>query len=104
MSRYYVRWQMNPQFISANPEEVAKLWLSLQKMVKEDIQAGKIKDWGAVAGELSGYTIWEASSEVELHADVLRYVPYASFESNPVLTLNQLAELTQKMLATAKAK
>ncbi len=104
MTKYYVRWQMNSQLIPVNPEERIKLHLSLQGMVKEDIQAGKIKDWGVVAGETRGYAIIEESSEADLHADVGKWVPYVSFEANPVLTLEQVVEVTQKALAAAKAK
>ncbi|MBP1610734.1 MAG: hypothetical protein H6Q04_2969 [Acidobacteria bacterium] len=104
MAKYYVRWQLNPQLIPLNPEERNKLWSPLLKLVKEDIKAGKIKDWGAVAGETCGYAIREESSEAELHAANLKWIPYVSFEANPVLTCDQLVELTQKALAAAKAK
>jgi len=104
MARYYVRWQLNPQLIPVDPEERNKLLTSLLEMVGEDIKAGKIKDWGIVAGESCGYIIREEASDAELHASTYKWMPYVSFQTSAVLTFEQLAELNKKAFATAKAK
>jgi len=104
MSKFYIRWQLNPQWTPATPEERVKLWLSLLEMVKPDIRAGKAKDWGCVPGEASGYTIREDASEAELFTALLKWMPYVNFEVKPVLTVEQTEESIKKAVAAAQAK
>ena len=104
MSKFYVRWQLNPQWTPATPEERVKLWLGLLEMVKADFQTGKVKDWGNVPGEARGYTIREDASEADLFTALLKWMPYVNFEVRPVLTIDQTVESIKKAVATAQAK
>jgi hypothetical protein len=104
MAKYYLRWQMNPQITITNPEERAKLLFSLLEMTKQDLQAGKLKDWGCFPGETCGYAIREAASEVDIATDTMKFVPYVIFEVKPVLTVDQIIEAFKKGLAEAQAK
>jgi hypothetical protein len=100
MAKYYFRWQWNPQITITNPEERAKLLFSLLEMTKQDLQTGKLKDWGTVPGESSG----EVASETDLLTDSLKFMPYVNFEVKPVLTVDQTLESIKKAVAEAQAK
>jgi len=104
MAKYYFRWQWNPQITITNPEERAKLLFSLLEMTKQDLQTGKLKDWGTVPGESSGYAIKEVASETDLLTDSLKFMPYVNFEVKPVLTVDQTLESIKKAVAEAQAK
>jgi len=104
MAKYYLRWQMNPQITITNPEERAKLIMSLLEMTKQDLQAGKVKDWGTVPGEASGYAIKEAASEIDILTDAVKFMPYVNFDVKPVLTVDQTMEAFKKAAAEAQAK
>ena len=104
MPRYYVKWEMKPQMTPTAPEETLKLLLSLLEMTKQDMQAGKIKDWGVVPGESCGYSIIEHPSEVDLATESLKWMPYVNFEVKPILTVDQSTESIKKAAAAAQAK
>ena len=104
MAKYYFRWQWNPQITITNPEERAKLLMSLLEMTKQDLQAGKLKDWGTVPGESSGYAIKEVASESDLLIDSLKFMPYVNFDVKPVLTVDQTIEAFKKAAAESQAK
>ncbi len=104
MARFYVTWQANLQLLPLDPQERGKLLTSLLEMVKEDLKAGRLKDWGVIVGGTSGYTITGDVSEAEFHASTYKWMPYVNFEVHPMLTAEQLSELNKTAFATAKAK
>ena len=104
MSKFYVRWQTNPQMIPSIPEERRKVLLSLLEMVKQDIKAGKIRDWGNVPGESAGYLIMEEASETDLLASLLKFMPYVGFEVKPILNVDQTIEAYKRVVAAAQGK
>lgn len=104
MAKYYLRWQWNPQITITNPEERAKLLFSMLEMTKQDLQSGKLKDWGTVPGETTGYAIKEAASETDVLTDAVKFLPYINFEVKPVLTVDQTVEALKKAVAQAQAK
>ena len=104
MPKYYVKWEMKPQMTPAAPGETLKLLLSLLEMTKQDMQAGKVKDWGVVPGESCGYSIIERPSELDFATDSLKWMPYVKFEVKPVLTVDQATESIKKAAAAAQAK
>ena len=67
-------------------------WNGLLALVKQDIQKGITKDWGAFAGETNGYSIIEAS-EVELGKQLQKYVPFTKFEIKAIATVEQVQEV-----------
>jgi hypothetical protein len=102
MPKFFVKWNMDMTKIPASPEEMAKAWLAMAEMVKADIKAGKMKDWGMAAGGGWGYGIMEEASEAELYTALLKWIPYIQFEVTPVLTLEQVTESIMKATAAAK--
>jgi len=99
--KFYMRWQLDPTKIPVNPEERTKLWLSMLEMVKADLNAGVLKDWGICSDASCGYGFSELS-EVDLYTALLKWMPYVSFDIKPVLTVNQAIESIKKAVAAAK--
>lgn len=104
MPKFYVKWQINPLMTPKTPEERGKLWLSMLEMSKADMQAGKVKDWGACADGSEGYAIREEASEADLFAGLMKWLPYANFDAKPVLTVDQMIESVKKAAAETHAK
>lgn len=61
-------------------------------MVRQDIQKGLTKDWGAFVGETAGYSVFEGS-EVEVMKALQQYVPFCIFEVRPVASETQVNEM-----------
>jgi hypothetical protein len=99
--KFYIRWQLDPTKIPLDPEERAKLWLSMLDMVKADLNAGLLKDWGVCGDHSCGYGFSELS-EVDLSTALLKWMPYVSFDFKPVLTVNQTIGSLKKAVAAAK--
>ena len=96
MSKYLVLWELDPARVPEDPKERAAGWTLLMNMVKQDMQKGFTKDWGAIPGELNGYFIIEAT-EVELMMITEQYNPYCSFQVHPVATVAQIDQLLEAM-------
>ena len=101
MAKFFVKWKMDPARISSDPEERVKSWLLMAEMVKADMKAGKVKDFGIAAGGGWGYAIREEASEAELFTALLKWSPFIGFEVTPVLTVEQAAESINKAAAAA---
>ena len=107
MTKFYLKWWAE-RYISTStkPDEMVKLALTHLKMVKEDLKAGELNDWGCALDGASGYAIAEAKSVTELADVLLKYTPYIHFEVTPVLTVDQFYESACEAVkkATAAAK
>ena len=64
----------------------------LMAMVRQDIEKGLTKDWGAFVGETSGYSINEGT-ELEVMMGLQQYVPFCTFDVYPVATESQVSEM-----------
>ena len=101
MAKFFVKWQMDPARIPSDPEERVKSWLLLAEMVKADMEAGKVKDFGIAAGGGWGYAVREEASEAELFTALLKWQPFIGFEVTPVLKVEQAVESIKKAAAAA---
>ena len=104
MPKFYAKWQLNPLTIPATTEERVKLWLSMLEMIKADMKAGVLKDWGMCSDGSGGYGIMEVASETDLYTALLKWIPHVNFDVKPVLTVDQTIESIKKAVAAAKAK
>ena len=104
MTKFYVKWQLNPLSTPSDPEERAKLWVSMLEMVKADMLAGRIKDWGNCADGSGGYAIREEASEAEFFTSILKWMPYVTFDAKPVITVDQTIESIKRAAAVVKRK
>ncbi|MFQ6080608.1 MAG: DUF3303 family protein [Candidatus Bathyarchaeia archaeon] len=96
MAKFFIHWEVDPARTPVDPEERAKLWLSMLEMTKADLQTGVLKDWGIRGGGGCGYGVSELS-EAELFSALLKYIPYVRFEVHPVLTVDQCIETVKKV-------
>jgi hypothetical protein len=96
MGKYLVFWNVDQARIPVDPKERGEGWLLLMGLVKQDIEKGLMKDWGAFAGESNGYFIFEGT-EVELSLTIQQYVPFFSFTSRAVSTVAQVNEILKAL-------
>jgi len=97
-----MRWQMDPMFIPADPEERVKLWLKMLEMVQAGLKSGSFTDWGICCDSSAGYAFAD-TDEKTLHASILPWLPYISYDIKPVLPVDQvIANIKQAAAAAAK--
>ena len=101
MTRYFMKWHINPLTVPVKPEERVKLWISMLEMVKADLKSGALTDWG-MHSDLSGGFALAETDEVSLHAEILKWIPHIVFDIKPVLTADQVIANTNKAAAAAK--
>jgi hypothetical protein len=95
MTKYHIKWQLNPLTTPEEPEKRVKLWISMLEMVKADLKSGRFMDWGAHSDINSGYCIGEGS-ETDVFTSLLKWTPYVIFDVKPVLNVDQVAMKTSK--------
>ena len=97
MSKYLVYWELNDSNLPSDPKERATIGIKLDQMVKQEINEGKVNDWGVFIDGDSGYAVMEGNS-ADLYEDFYRYKPYINFEVNEVLSIDQaLKTATSRM-------
>ncbi len=96
MPKFYVRWQMNPKETFKTSEERAKLVSSLLERIKEDFQAGLIKDWGLCVDRSDGYAIFEVASETDLFNYLNNWAPHVNFDARQVINIDQAIETNKQ--------
>jgi hypothetical protein len=96
MAKCHLYWKLNLANIPADPKERGGGWGLLMAMIKQDMESGLIKDWGAFTSEGGGYCIVEGSN-VEIMKMTEQYVPYVVFETKPVSTPEEVNEMIQHL-------
>ena len=95
MPKFYIRWELDPTKIPLDPEERTKHYLKMLDMVKADLKAGVLKDWGMCSDASGGYAFSELS-EVDLYTALLKWMPYVDFDIKPVLDVDQVIASLKK--------
>jgi hypothetical protein len=95
MTKYYMKWHLNPILISVNAEERLKSWISMLEMVKADLKSGGLSDWGMCSDASGGYAFAE-TDEKTLHTTITRWIPFVIFDVKPVLTVDQITDSVKK--------
>ena len=96
MGRYLVLWEIDKAHVPADPKERAAGWSILMDITKNEIEKGAIKEWGAFAGELKGFDVFEGT-EVELANMIQQYVPFVDVEVHPLVTVSQVDEIIKAL-------
>jgi len=102
MLKFYARWQMNPKENFKTAEERAKLVLLMLRMVKEEIQAGLIKDFGSCVDGSGGYAVFEVASEADLFNYLHKWAPHVNFDARQVINIDQAIESNKKTASETK--
>ena len=94
MGKYLLFWELSKSRIPVDPKERGGGWQLLMATVKQDMEKGVLKDWGAFTSEGRGYCIVEGSN-LEVMQMTEQYVPFVTFKTHPVssaLEVDQLIE------------
>jgi hypothetical protein len=98
MTKFFIKWQMNPKLIPTLPEERLKLWMSMLEMVKAELKSGGMTDWGITSDSSEGYGFAEGD-EKTVHTMILKWIPYVWFDLKPVLNVDQTIESIKRAAA-----
>jgi hypothetical protein len=98
MGRYFMTWEIDTNKVPISREERAAAWKPMIDMVKQGIEEGRIKDWGAFVGEMAGYSVAEGT-EAEIGTFNQNWVPFVSFKVHPVATVNDVEEMINSLTA-----
>jgi hypothetical protein len=96
MGRYLVLWEVEKAHIPVDPKERGEGWGMLMAMVRQDIEKGLTKDWGAVVGETNGYSINEGT-ELEVMTSLQQYVPFCTFKVIPIASERQVNDMIKAL-------
>ena len=103
MTKFHIKWKVNSQMLPSNPVERMKLLQSMNEMVKTLLDSYESMDWGEYCDGSGGYTICEAN-EAELYTNLIKSWPYVDFDAKPVLTIKQVIESTNSVIAEMGTK
>ncbi|MFH1241830.1 MAG: hypothetical protein V1689_05645 [Pseudomonadota bacterium] len=96
MGKYLVLWEVDQTKIPIDPKERGEGWSFLMAMIRQDIEKGITKDWGAFVGETKGYAVNEGT-ELEVMKALQQYVPFCIFKVHPISTENQVNEMIKAL-------
>lgn len=91
MAKFLILWEEDTTRIPEDPKERIRRDTMLLNMVKEDLESGRIKDWGVFPGEHAGFAICEGT-EQDLLIGLGRYDPFIKFKTHSVISLSQVME------------
>jgi len=96
MGKYLILWEVDQTKIPVDPKQRGQGWSLLMGMIRQDIEKGLTKDWGAFVGENKGYAVDEGS-ELEVMKALAQYVPFCTFEVHPISTESQVNEMIKAL-------
>jgi hypothetical protein len=91
MAKFLLLWETDIARMPVDPKERLAGWTRLLSMVKDDLESGRVKEWGVFPGEHAGYTIVEGTDQ-EVFLGTEKYIPYVRFETHSVLSVDQVLE------------
>lgn len=91
MAKYLLNWSIETTRMPNAPAEIAQGWKMLAALVKKDLETGKLKDWGAVPGQRTGYCVIEGN-EMDLMHFTMQYAPFVAFTVSPVSGIDEVME------------
>lgn len=97
MGKYLMLWEMDNARSPEDPKERGAQSQLLVAMVEQDMQKGKLKDWGAFVGEMNGYAVVEGT-EVEIGNMMQQYIPFVIFKTRAVASVSQVGEVVKALL------
>jgi len=96
MGKYLILWEMDTSKVPISAQDRGTAWNPMVDMVKQDIEKGRIKDWGAFVGEINGYVVVEGT-EVEIGNFIQQYVPFVNFKTHAIASVNQVEEIIKAL-------
>ena len=102
MTKFFIKWWINPLKVPDTPEEVAKGKLAMLEGIKAALSAGTLTDWGQFSNGKDGYAMSELSED-EIYVGMLRWFPFVEYDVIPVLSADQSMEAVKKAAAAMQA-
>ena len=96
MGKYFMLWEVDQTKIPLDPKERGEGWSFLMAVVRQDIEKGLTKEWGAFLGETRGYSIIEGT-ELEVMTSLQQFVPFCKFEVHPAASESQVNEMIKAL-------
>ena len=96
MPKYFMTWEIDANKVPISREERGAAWAAMIEMVKQGIKEGRIKEWGAFVGEMSGYSIAEGT-EVEIGIFNQQWIPFVTFKTHPVATVSDVEKIIESL-------
>ena len=103
MTKFFMKWWVDSSKLPATPQEGAKLRLKMLEMVKAELSAGRLIEWGQFSNGKDGYAITEASEE-DVFATMLKWMPVIAYKVFPVLSVDQSMEAVKKAAAAMQGQ
>jgi hypothetical protein len=97
MGKYLVLWEVDQTKIPIDPKERGEGWSLLMAMIRQDIEKGLTKEWGAFVGETNGFAVNEGT-ELEVMNALAQYVPFCTFKVHPIATESQVNEMIKALI------
>jgi hypothetical protein len=91
MGRYLWFWEEEPARMTADVQERLAMGKAMMQSILQGIEAGKIKEWGAMLGGNKGFGVYEGS-EVEVATFMQQFGLGFRHEVHAVLSARQVAE------------
>ena len=96
MAKYLLLWELDRSKTPIDPKERGAAWGAMLDKVKQDIKEGVTIDWGSFLGVNGGYMVYEGS-EMELEKRLQQYVPFVTFKTYRIMSVEQIAELAKSL-------
>ena len=96
MGRYLILWEADESKIPVDAEERKAGWLMALEMTREEIKAGRTKEYGGFVGQNKGFAIYEGTIE-EVSSMTLKFIPFFRFNITPLLSIDQLEAAVKTM-------
>ena len=96
MARFLMLWEMDPTKVPADRKERAALLGPMVQMVKQQMKAGRTKDWGVFAGGMRGFSIHEGD-EMTVSNTAQNYLPYVTFDVHPIISIEQMEGVIENL-------
>jgi hypothetical protein len=96
MARFLLNWELDQNKIPEDPKTRATAWGQLIGMIKQDIEKGMLKDWGAITGQMNGFTIFEGT-ETDVLTFVQQYTPWVRFTTHPIVNVREIEEMIRNL-------
>jgi len=80
-----------------------KARMKLLEMVKAELNAGRLSEWGMFSNGMDGYAITELSEE-DILATLLKWMPVVKYKVILALNIHQTIEALKRATATIQAE
>lgn len=96
MGRYLVLWEEEPAHTPADVQERLAIGQVVMQAALQGIEAGIIKEFGAMLGLHKGFGVYEGS-EAEVSAFLQQFAPWYRSEVHAVISARELTEIAASL-------